>query len=190
MNYFKAFIRILKRLIHEEIYSDPYLAVKQYRKKGVIIGENTELYNTSIDAIRPFLVTIGDNVLITGSRILTHDASTKKFIEHTKVGTVDIGNNVFIGYGCIILPGVNIGNNVIVGAGTVVAKNIPDNVVVAGNPMRIVGSIEENVNKNKMILENGIVFDNKIDLDIHDKEYMKKQLYGKMGLVKCEEHYE
>ena len=70
MKYITSFLRIIKRLLHEEMYSDTKRAVELYRKKGVEIGQNTEIYNTSIDSLRPFLVTIGENVLITGSRIL------------------------------------------------------------------------------------------------------------------------
>lgn len=52
-----------------------------------------------------------------------------------------IGNNVQIGAGAIILPGVIIGNNVIVGAGSVVTKNIKDKVVVVGNPAKVLKEI-------------------------------------------------
>ena len=51
---------------------------------------------------------------------------------------VTIGNNVWIGSGSIILPGVSIGDNSIIGAGSVVTKNIPDNCVAAGNPAKII----------------------------------------------------
>ncbi|MDE7380675.1 MAG: sugar O-acetyltransferase [Muribaculaceae bacterium] len=51
---------------------------------------------------------------------------------------VTIGNNVWIGGNTVILPGVTIGNNVVVGAGSVVTKSIPDNVVIAGNPAKII----------------------------------------------------
>lgn len=56
---------------------------------------------------------------------------------------VKIGNNVFIGMNTIILKGVNIGSNVIIGAGSVVTKDIPDNVVAAGNPCRPIMTIDE-----------------------------------------------
>ena len=49
-----------------------------------------------------------------------------------------IGNDVWIGGNVAILPGVTIGDNVVIGAGTVVNKNVPDNVVIAGNPFKII----------------------------------------------------
>ena len=55
---------------------------------------------------------------------------------------VTIGNNVWIGGSSTILPGVTIGDNVVVGAGSVVTKDIPSDVVVAGNPARIIKHID------------------------------------------------
>ena len=52
----------------------------------------------------------------------------------TQTAPVIIGNNVWIGGGAIIMPGVTIGNNVVIGAGSVVTKDIPDNVIAYGNP--------------------------------------------------------
>lgn len=49
-----------------------------------------------------------------------------------------IGNNVWIGGGAIIMPGVTIGDNVVIGAGSVVTKDIPDNSVAYGSPYRVV----------------------------------------------------
>lgn len=187
MNYFTSFMRIIKRLLQEELYSDPKRAVELYRKKGVVIGQNTEIYNTSIDSLRPFLVTIGDNVLITGSRILTHDASTKKFLGYTKLGSVTIGSNVFIGFGCIILPGVTIGNNVIVGAGTVVSKDIEANNVVAGNPMRVIGSLEHTVEKNRDRIQSSPVFFQNYKLTQEEKEDMIQKLMNQGGYVRCDD---
>ncbi|UBF25968.1 sugar O-acetyltransferase [Kovacikia minuta CCNUW1] len=54
-----------------------------------------------------------------------------------------IGNNVWIGGGVIICPGVTIGDNTTIGAGSVVTKDIPANVIAVGNPCRVVRSIEE-----------------------------------------------
>ena len=60
---------------------------------------------------------------------------------------VVIGNNVWIGSGSIILPGVSIGNNSIIGAGSVVNKNIPGNCIAVGNPAKVIKYITENDNK-------------------------------------------
>ena len=56
----------------------------------------------------------------------------------TQSAPVTIGNNVWIGGGVIVLPGVTIGDNVVIGAGSVVTKNIPSNSVALGNPCRVV----------------------------------------------------
>ena len=56
---------------------------------------------------------------------------------------ITIGDNVWIGGNTCILPGVTIGNNVVIGAGSVVVKDIPDNVIAAGNPCKIIREITE-----------------------------------------------
>ena len=56
---------------------------------------------------------------------------------------VTVGDNVWIGGNTVILPGVRIGNNVVIGAGSVVTKDIPDWVVAAGNPCRVIREITE-----------------------------------------------
>lgn len=132
--------------------------IDNFRERGVKIGKNVDILNSKLDECHGFLIEIGDNVTITGSTIFTHDASTKKFIGYSKVGNVKIGNNVFIGFGSIILPNTKIGNNVIVGAGTVVAKDVPDNVVIAGNPWRIICSFDEYISNNKNNLKNKPVY--------------------------------
>lgn len=56
---------------------------------------------------------------------------------------ITIGDNVWIGGNSVICPGVHIGDNVVIGAGSVVTKDIPDNVLAAGNPCRIIREITE-----------------------------------------------
>ena len=54
---------------------------------------------------------------------------------------VHIGNNVWIGAGAVIVPGVTIGDDAIIGAGSIVTKDIPANVVAVGNPCRVLRSL-------------------------------------------------
>ena len=92
-------------------------------------------------------IQIGDHVGI-GPNVIIYSQNHKYWIENTfftdfkensyDLKKVSIGDNVWIGAGSIILPGVNIGDNVIVAAGTIVAKNIDSNIMVGGNPAKII----------------------------------------------------
>lgn len=102
-------------------------------------------YNcTIIDVAK---VTIGDNcqmapnVAIYTAGHPVHPAARNTAYEYGI--EVTIGDNVWIGGNTVILPGVHIGNNAVIGAGSVVTKDIPDNVIAAGNPCRVIRSITE-----------------------------------------------
>lgn len=132
--------------------------VEDLRSKGIKIGEGTVFFNPSsvtIDVTRPYLLEIGKYTKITqGTIILTHDYSLsvlrRVYGEWLGEGKKTyIGDIVFIGMNSIILMGTHIGNNVIVGAGSVVRGNIPDNVVIAGNPAKVVCTLEEHYKKRK-----------------------------------------
>jgi len=69
-----------------------------------------------------------------------HPAERNSGKEYAK--PIAFGNNVWIGGSAIICPGVMIGNNVVIAAGAVVTKNVPDNVVVGGNPAKVIKTIE------------------------------------------------
>lgn len=147
------------RRIYNRIFRVKTVAIskeEQWRARGVKIGKNFDAPDSVIDYCFGFLVTIGDNVTLSGTTVLAHDGSTKKILGYSKVGNVVIGNNVFVGYGSIILPNVHIGNNVIVGAGTIVSKDIPDNVVVVqgkDSTYRVLCTYDEYIEKNKKNLE-------------------------------------
>lgn len=147
--------------------NDPNKAVKNLLRKGMKVGQNVHVYNSFIDAEYYNLIEIGSNVTITNATILAHDASTQKFLGYTKIGGVKIGDNVFIGYGSIILPGTQIGNDVIIGAGTVVRGEIPNDSVVIGNPGHVVCKTSEYVKSNKEKLTNTSYYDMNKQEDIN-----------------------
>lgn len=149
--------RIIKRLIYRyKADSDTY--VRWLVKKGVKIGEGVRFITPKsswVDISRPWLVSIGDNVTITpGVTIITHDYSWSVIAVHSNVilgsvGEVTIGNNVFIGQKSTILAGTRIGDNVIIGANSLVKRDIPSGVVVAGNPAKVICTLEEFIEKRK-----------------------------------------
>lgn len=120
-------------------------------QRGLTVGKNFKRLNdVIIDDSHSWLISIGNDVTLAPRvHILAHDASTKNYLGYTRIGLVDIGNNVFIGAGSIILPGVHIGDNVVIGAGSVVANDIPANSVAVGNPARVVSEISEFIAKKE-----------------------------------------
>ena len=126
------------------------------RKQGCKIGNDCRFYSIKdifIDLTRPYLIELRDNVILTkGVIILTHGFEwavlrEKYGMPFGNCAKVLIKSNCFIGMNTIVLEGVTIGENVIVGAGSVVSGNVPDNVVVAGNPAKVIMSLSELKNK-------------------------------------------
>ena len=116
--------------------------------KNIHVGENfLANYNVTILDIAP--VYIGDYVMIgPGTLIVTvnHPLPPSKRRRHLgQAKPVHIGNDVWIGGNCTILPGVTIGNNVVIAAGAVVTKNIPDNCVVGGVPAKWIKDIPNDI---------------------------------------------
>lgn len=132
----------------------------QLIEQGMQVGKNFErLNNVLIDDSHAWLITIGDNVTMAPRvHILAHDASTKKFLGYTKIGRVTIGNNVFIGAESVVLPNVTIGNNVVIGANSTITHDIPDNVVVAGTPAKIICSLDDYLQKHKDAMKTAPVY--------------------------------
>ncbi|MEG0018971.1 MAG: sugar O-acetyltransferase [Oscillospiraceae bacterium] len=118
---------------------------------NIFFGDNCEV-NMNCTFLDDNKIIIGDNALIAPNvQIYTAFHPTNaadRFGTATKDGTfafcktqtapVIIGNNVWIGGGSIILPGVTIGDNAVVGAGSVVTRDIPNNVIAYGNPCRVI----------------------------------------------------
>ena len=117
------------------------------RQLGVQVGQGCRIYCRNFGS-EPWLVESGDRVTITsGVSIITHDGSGWAIRDEAgrrfRYARVRIGNDVFIGVGSILLPGVSIGDRVVIGAGSVVTKSVPSGTVAAGNPARIVGSYDD-----------------------------------------------
>ena len=159
-----------------------YNSIDFLRSRGVRIGENVNLINTTIDWSHGFLVTIGNKVTLTGVKILTHDGSTQIPFGVSKVGKVTIGDEVFVGHGTIILPGVCIGSRVVVGAGSVVTRDIPDNSVAAGNPARVIGTYDDFLKRHKAQMEIRPVYDTLwTEKTWEQKERMYRELEDGVG---------
>ena len=118
---------------------------------NISIGQNFySNYNcTILDCAQ---VTIGNNVLFGPNVSLftagdpIHPAPRNEGIEYAF--PITIGNNVWIGGGVIVNPGITIGDNVVIGSGSVVTKDIPSNVIAVGNPCKVLKEItDEDRNK-------------------------------------------
>lgn len=161
-------IKILIRLYWKYIASPD----KYARYIGVNIGNNN-LIGKNHWSTEPYLITVGSNCQLTNCKIFTHGGGN--VIRHLHpdfycFGKVKIGDYVYIGTNALIMPGVTIGNNVLVAAGSIVTKSVPANCVVAGNPAKIICSIEDYYEKNK-------IFDiHSKHLNIKEKEKILRSL--------------
>lgn len=161
-----TFLKVMNRLSYKYYLTHypKYLRWTGIRFTGNIENTGFISYSAKFDSFSyANHFEIGEDTIISGGvRFLVHDYSIatalrvvdkveKENLPHF-IKDIKIGNNCFIGMGSIILPGTVIGDNTVIGAGSVVKGNIPPNVVVAGNPARIVKTIEEygNLHKEKM----------------------------------------
>jgi maltose O-acetyltransferase len=159
-----------------------YNSIEFLRSRGVQIGEDVNLINTTIDWSHGFLVSIGNRVTLTGVKILTHDGSTQIPFGVSRVGKVTIGDEVFVGYGTIILPNVRIGSRVVVGAGSVVTRDIPDNSVAAGNPAKVIGTYDDFLKKHSEQMKTRPVYHTLwSDKTWEEKEQMRRELVDGIG---------
>ena len=123
-------------------------AIAKHVGKGVIIERGAHIKE---DVVLNDYASVGEKCLISRGTVIdghnymgpnvhiltanhAYDIEEHRFSGYTEVKPVHIGENSWIGYNVIILPGVAIGKNTIIGAGSVVTKSIPCGVVAAGNP--------------------------------------------------------
>jgi len=134
--------------------------IADYRRAGIRIGKDCYIHGALLPRGDP--IEIGDDCVLTYCTILGHDAAPALFLPELRgAGLLDrvslkrrtvIHDQCFIGAQAVVLCGVEIGPRSIVGAGAVVTRDVPPGVVVAGNPARVIGTIEEFVAKHRAAL--------------------------------------
>lgn len=166
------------------------LTVEACIAKGMKVGKNCHgLGSSTIDYAHCWLIEIGNNVTFAPQvYLLAHDASTKRYLDYTKIAKVKIEDNAFIGARALIMPGVTVGKNAIVAAGSVVTKSVPEGCVAGGNPAKVIAKTDEYIERHKAMMKNSSVYDEAwtIGRDITSEmsNRMAKDLENSLGYVK------
>lgn len=133
-----------------------------WKSRGVVFGDNCEIYRSASFGSEPYLIKIGNHVRVNaGVQFVTHDGGMwvlRQYVQGGEAfdlfGEITVGDNVHIGTNAIIMPNVHIGSNVVVGCGAIVTHDIPDNSVAVGIPARVIETIDEYYLKNKDCIDN------------------------------------
>jgi maltose O-acetyltransferase len=146
-----ALMRIASRIVQRIAAQRAANRWAQLRALGMHIGEDVSLpVSTSIDVSHCFLISIGDHSgLGEDCLILAHDAQMDEYLDAARIGRVIIHPSSHIGARTVILPGVEIGPRTIVGANSVVSRTLPPDTVCAGNPARVICSLDEYLTKHR-----------------------------------------
>ncbi|HEA4111049.1 TPA: chorismate mutase [Enterococcus faecium] len=142
----ETFVRTGKKIYMEPVINFDY-------GYNIFVGENFYA-NFNCTFLDVSTIEIGDNCMFAPNVQLytathpLHPVKRNSGLEYAK--PIKIGNNVWLGGGVIVTPGVTLGDNVVVGAGSVVTKSFPDNVVIAGNPARIIKTVEEELTEESL----------------------------------------
>jgi maltose O-acetyltransferase len=137
--------KLLKELFGytgENVYMEPNIRVDY--GYNIFVGENFSA-NFDCTILDVCEVRFGDNCMLApGVQIYTathplHPTERNSGKEYAK--PITFGNNVWIGGSAVINPGVTVGDNVVIASGSVVTKDVPNNVVVGGNPAKIIKKI-------------------------------------------------
>lgn len=139
--------QILKKLL-AEIGENCYIEPPLHANWGKYTHFGSNVYaNFNLTLVDDTDIFVGDNVMIGPNVVIAtagHPVDPALRLQAAQFNiSVYIGNNVWIGAGAIVLPGVHIGDNSVIGAGSIVTKDIPANVVAVGNPCRILREINE-----------------------------------------------
>ncbi len=153
------------------------------------IGDHfTAIVDIFIDQTFTYLINIGSGVTLSSRvAILAHDASSLSLLGYTEIGKVTIEDGVFVGFGSIILPNTVIGRKTIVGAGSVVKGHFPPEVVIGGNPARVIRTLEEHRVRKFEDISNSPIFDqlprSPLELSIEERERISDSVNNSIGFV-------
>jgi|SRR5665647_255045 len=178
--------KVLRKIYCRIFRHDP---MKKYLRNGLVVGDNFNInYGVIIDPSHEWHIEIGNDVTLAPRvHILAHDASTKYYLNFTRIGKVKIGNRVFVGAGSIILPGVTIGDDVVIAAGSIVSRDIPGGCVAAGVPARIICTIEDFLSRKRSEMNISPNFGNEFasskTLTIDMKNEMNARMNNKIGYI-------
>ena len=134
------------------------------KKSGVFAGFGNDCYYCCRKIPEePYMVKLHNNVVIAANvNFITHDvindmlarkigSAPGEVLSEYHMGTIEVFDNVAIGSDVTILYGTKIGPNAIVAAGSVVTKDVPEGAIVGGNPARIIGRVDDLIEKRKKI---------------------------------------
>lgn len=137
-------IRLYRKFLLK--YGPQRTVIRTLRKMGVRVGEECRIYSSNFGG-EPWLIRLGNRVCVANDvTFVNHQLNwpfQQKYESLTGFGKIDIRDNCQIGLAAVILPNVTIGPNSIVGACSVVTNDVPPGTVVAGNPARVICTIEE-----------------------------------------------
>ncbi|MCL6451121.1 MAG: acyltransferase [Acetobacteraceae bacterium] len=118
----------------------PWLELKNrlYRLLGMRVGRGVSVgLGAMFDIFYPELISIGDNTVVGyNCTILAHEF----LVEGWRTGPVEIGRNVLLGSGCVVLPGVSVGDGAQVSALSLVNRDVPPGVLAGGVPVRVIAA--------------------------------------------------
>lgn len=118
--------------LHANWGKNTHIGSNVYANFNLTLVDDTDIYIGDS-------VMIGPNVVIATAGHPVEPGLRRKAAQYNI--PVHIGDNVWVGAGAVILPGVHIGENSVIGAGSIVTKDIPANVVAVGNPCRVLREI-------------------------------------------------
>lgn len=139
-----ALLREMMGAVGESVWVEPPIILA--RGKTVTIGSNVYI-NSGLTMVDDWKITIGNGVLISPNVVISTTGHPVHPDPRAHSGLysfpVTIEDDVWIGSGSVILPGVTIGKGAVIGAGSIVNKDIPPMVIAVGNPCKVLRAITE-----------------------------------------------